>query len=203
LLAPFARWLGLPETKKASTSRLNSSTESGSPGSAPESIKVGYVRRAHGIKGAVVVRPLTDDPDRFVVDSELNTDRDEPARLKIDTVQPHKDGLLISFAGVGSRDAAERLRGLSLLIAPSERRQLGPDEYWPEQLVGLSVVDQDETPLGAVSQVIEGSAQDRLQVTGPAGQFEIPFVAALVTAVDIDAGRVVVDPPAGLIESPA
>lgn len=190
----------LPETKKASTSRLNSSTDFGSSGSAPESIKVGYVRRAHGIKGAVVVRPLTDDPDRFVAGSVVATDRSNPAQLQVETVQTHKDGLLVAFAGVDSRDAADQLRGISLLIGASERRRLGPDEYWPEQLVGLSVVDLGGSQLGAVTMVIEGSAQDRLEVAGPAGRFEIPFVAALVKEVDIAARRVVVDLPLGLVE---
>lgn len=181
---------------------MNSSTEPEIPGSASESIKVGYVRRAHGIKGAVVVKALTDDPERFAAGSVFATDRGDPPRLTIGAVQPHKDGLLISFDDVGSRDSAERLRGISLFIEASKRRQLGPDEYWPEELVGLSVVDLDGIDLGSVTMVIEGSAQDRLQVTGPAGQLEIPFVAALVIDVDIVAGRVVVDPPLGLVEPP-
>ena len=150
----------------------------------------------------MVVRPLTDDPDRFAIGRVLETDRGDPAWLTIDAAQPHKDGLLISFSGVGSRDAAERLRGVSLFVEASQRRELGPDEYWPEQLIGLSVVDQDGMELGSVSMVIEGSAQDRLQVIGPVGRFEIPFVAALVPEVDIVAGRVVVDLPLGLIEPP-
>ena len=166
----------------------------------PRSIKVGYIRRAHGVKGAVVVRPLTDDPDRFSGGSSFATDRADPVRLTVSSVQPHKDGLLIAFEGVGSRDAAETLRGISLLIERSQRRQLGPDEYWPDELVGLRVVDVDGFELGTVSAVVEGSAQDRLQVASPDGQFEIPFVAALVTEVDMDDRRVVVDPPAGLLD---
>jgi 16S rRNA processing protein RimM len=178
---------------------LNSSTEPGIP--APQSIKVGYVRRAHGIKGAVVVKPLTDDPDRFAAGRTLATDRSEPRQLTITAVQPHKEGLLITFEGVGNRDGAEKLRGISLLIEPSQRRELGPDEFWPEQLVGLRVFDRTGTELGSISMVIVGSAQDRLQIAGPRGGFELPFVAALVPEVDIAAGRIVIDPPLGLVES--
>lgn len=185
-----------PATKKASTYRLSSSTDSAATGSA--SIKVGYVRRAHGIKGAVVVKALTDDPDRFVPGRTLSTDR-EDLDLTIDTVQPHKDGLLVAFSGVSDRATAESLRGISLLIEPADRRDLDPDEFWPEQLVGLRVFTVSGSELGRVATVIEGSAQDRLAVAGPGGDFEVPFVAALVPEVDVVAGRVVVDLPAGLV----
>lgn len=189
----------LPATKKVSTFRLSSSTESAVTGAASESVKVGYVRRAHGIKGAVVVRPLSDDPDRFLPGQELGTDRAD-LRLTVVSAQPHKDGLLVGFSGVADRSAAEDLQGVSLLVASGERRQLEPGEYWPEQLVGLQVLDPGGATLGTVSAVIEGAAQDRLEVAGADATFEVPFVAALVTEIDITAGRLVVDPPPGLIE---
>lgn len=181
--------------KKASTYRLSSSTDSAATGSA--SIKVGYVRRAHGIKGAVVVKALTDDPDRFAPGRTLGTDRQD-LELTVDAVQPHHDGLLVSFSGVSDRATAESLRGISLLIEPADRRDLDSDEFWPEELVGLRVFTVSGSDLGRVAAVIEGSAQDRLAVDGSAGSFEIPFVAALVPEVDVAAGRVVVDLPAGL-----
>lgn len=182
--------------RKASTYRLSSSTDPSSAGS--ETIKVGYVRRAHGVKGGVVVKPLSDDPDRFLSGQSLDTDRD--ITLTISSAQPHKDGLLVSFVGVEDRDSAERLRGASLLIAPSHRRQLEPDEYWPEQLVGLRVVDRTGADLGTVANVVAGAAQDRLEIDGSSGRFDVPFVAALVTSVDLSLGVVTLDPPAGLID---
>ncbi|MEA2001677.1 MAG: ribosome maturation factor RimM [Actinomycetota bacterium] len=178
------------------TSRLNSSTE---PGDFPaDPIPVGYVRRAHGIRGAVVINPSTDDPDRFVVGRVFETDNKKHPCLTVLSVQSHPDGLLTSFEGVVDRNTAEALRGTSLLIAPAERRNLEADEFWPDQLVGLGVVDSAGTDLGTVIGVVEGAAQDRLLVEAPNGTFEVPFVAAIVTAVDISGGRLVVDPPEGL-----
>jgi 16S rRNA processing protein RimM len=147
----------------------------------------------------VVIKPSTDDPTRFVVGRVFNTDNKSFSRLTVSSVQSHQDGLLTSFEGVIDRNTAETLRGTSLLIAASERRDLESDEFWPDQLVGLRVVDTLGSDLGIVTKVIEGGAQDRLLVEAQDGEFEVPFVAAIVTSVDVPAGRVVIDPPEGLI----
>jgi 16S rRNA processing protein RimM len=188
-------------TKKASTFKLSSSTEAGISGPASEPIQVGYVRRAHGIKGAVIVRSLTDDPDRLAVGAAFATDSTEFPTLTITSIQPHKDGALVTLAGLVDRNTAERLRGVSLLIAPTDRRELGADEFWPEQLIGLVAVDARGEELGTVVDVVEGGAQDRLKVEGRAGSFEVPFVAALIPEINIAVGRIVIDPPEGLVDA--
>ena len=175
-----------------------SSSTSTQPGPSDESIKIGYVRRAHGIRGAVIVRPLTDGLDRFVVGSVLTSDNGTWPSVTIEAMQAHKDGLLVTFEGIGDRTTAETLRGTSFLIDPAQRRDLGGDEFWPDQLVGLRIVDGSGAEFGSVVDVVTGAAQDRLQVDGPDGLFEIPFVAAIVTNVDLADGVVVVDMPAGM-----
>ena len=178
---------------------MNSSTDSASSGSFGDAIKVGYVRRAHGVQGLVVLKGTTDDPDRFAVGAVLDTDSDDLPVATIRTVQSHKDGLLVSFEGVVDRDAADRLRGTSLFVPIESRRELPADEFWPDDLVGLRVVDLAGVTLGEVQRVIAGSAQDRLEVSGPDGVFEVPFVAALIPEVDLTAGCLTVDLPEGLI----
>lgn len=146
-----------------------------------------------------MVRSLSDDPDRLVAGVELSTDSPDYPTLTIAAAQQHKDGLLVGFADISDRGTAEGLRGVSLLIKPTDRRQLGPDEFWPDQLIGMRVVDPAGADLGTVVDVIEGSAQDRLKVDGPTGIFEVPFVSALVPKVDITGGLVVIDPLEGLV----
>lgn len=180
---------------------MSSSTNTPS-GRSDKSIKIGYVRRAHGIKGAVVVRPLTDDASRFAVGSVLDTDRSALPTVTVEAMQPHSDGLLVSFAGVSDRTAAEQLKGTSFLIEPDDRRDLSDDEFWPDQLIGLRVIDANGTEFGIVADVVTGAAQDRLQVQGDGGQFEIPFVAAIVTNVDVSGGVVTVDMPVGMAPGP-
>ena len=88
---------------------------------------------------------------------------------------------------------------LSVDVDPRER-PADADEFYDHQLVGLSVVLLDGSPIGVVSEVVHG-AQDLLVVARPkGGTAMIPFVTAIVPEVDVDAGRVVVDPPVGLLD---
>ena len=186
--------------KKASTFRLNSSTDVSKSGSSPEPIVVGYVRRAHGVHGAVILRPLSDDPARFEAGSAFLTDDPATDRLELVDVQAHKEGLLVTLDGITDRDAAEKLRGVSLLIDPGERRSLGKDEYWPEDLIGLTVLDVAGLRLGVVVDVVAGQAQDRLRIASQRTEFDVPFVADLVTSVDVSGRKLIVDLPEGLAE---
>jgi len=164
-----------------------------------EPVLVGYVRRAHGINGAVVVRPLTDDPDgRWFAGAELASDGNPPVGYIIEKVGPHKDGLLVHFEGVADRSTAEALQGTSFTIAPDDRRELDAEEFWPDDLIGCSVVDDAGELLGTVDSVEFGAAQDRLAVRTSEGVVEVPFVDAIVPTIDIDARMIVMTPPAGL-----
>ncbi|MEN8114392.1 MAG: ribosome maturation factor RimM [Actinomycetota bacterium] len=160
---------------------------------------VGYVRRSHGVNGAVIVRPLTDDAtQRWHEGARFFSDEDPPVTYVVTRVGPHKDGLLVSFEGVASRNAADRLRGTSFTIPSEERRDLEEGEYWPDDLEGCAVVDEDGHLLGTVAFVELGGAQDRLVVETEDGTVEVPFVDALVPTVDLENGRIIATPPPGL-----
>ena len=163
-------------------------------------IPIGYVKRAHGIRGDVLVRPLSDAPGRrYDVGVMLETDEQPSRRLEITAVRPHKEGILVSFEGISTRNQAEAMRGVSFVIGEGDRRPLAADEYWPGDLVGLAVEDVSGVALGSVSEVVFGVAQDRLVVTTPAGdKVEVPFVSAIVVEVAPSEGRAVIDPPEGL-----
>ncbi|MFQ5555069.1 MAG: ribosome maturation factor RimM [Acidimicrobiia bacterium] len=162
-------------------------------------IAIGYVRRAHGLRGEVIIRPLSDDPKRFAVGSRFVTDEDSGRSLVVQSTRSHADGVLVGFGGVSDRTAAEHLQGVTLTIDASERRELGEGEYWPEDLTGLIAVTPDGTHLGTVTGVVLTDAQDRLVVaTSEGGAVEVPFVEPLVGDVHPSLGHIVVDPPQGL-----
>lgn len=167
---------------------------------AGDHVVVGRIVRAHGVRGSVVVRPLTDDPaTRFAVGSRLI--RDGGDDLVVAAVSDHPNGLVVSFVGVADRDAAELLGGTSLAIDRSERLLLGEGEYWPDELIGCSVVDRGGVAVGTLIGYEFGAAQDRLVVRRADGAVaEVPFVEALVPDVDPAAGIVVVDLPEGLFD---
>lgn len=145
-----------------------------------------------------MVRSESNDPARFKPGAVMHLD-DGSTRL-IQKSRTTEAGAVIRFDGVDDRNAAEALRGLQMFVTSSSRRQLGADEFWPDELVGLSVVSaHDGHRLGAVVDYVEGVGQDRLVVDGAYGRFEIPFVRDLVPVVDIAAGEVRVVPLDGLM----
>lgn len=105
-----------------------------------------------------------------------------------------KKGHEVAFDDVAGRDAAEQIRNMDVYV--KERRSLAEHEYWPDQLEGLEVRPGG----GMVVAVISGTAQDRLVIERGDARFEVPFVEALVPAVDLDAGYVEIAEIDGLIE---
>jgi 16S rRNA processing protein RimM len=118
----------------------------------------------------------------------------------VESVRPHTGRLLVRFAGVDDRTAAEALRGVLLLvdsadILPSD----DPDEFHDQELIGLLAVTTDGAEVGEVVDV-EHLGQDLLVIRRPGGDALVPFVRALVPEVDVPGGRIVLDPPPGLLE---
>jgi len=167
----------------------------------PDRIPVGYVRRAHGLRGDVLIRPMSDDPARFAVGAGFLSDEIPRRPLDIAAIRAHTEGLLVKFTQIGDRSAAESLRGVTLTIGADERRSLDVDEYWPEDLQGVTAYSTSGVILGEVAAVVTGGAQDRLVVkTSDGKHVEIPFVAALVPDVDVAGSRITLDPPPGLFD---
>ena len=142
---------------------------------------------------------VRDAEDRFVAGRSLTTNEDEPRMFTIDTVRRHQGDYLLSLVDIGDKNAADALVGVQFVIDLADRRELEDGEWWAEDLIGRRVESVDGVVLGSVSDVVTGSAQDRLVVRGDDGsQFEVPFVDELVPTVKDD--RIVVDLPDGLAD---
>jgi 16S rRNA processing protein RimM len=166
-------------------------------------VVVGRIGRPHGIRGEVTVEVRTDAPEiRFAVGSVLAT---EPARvgpLTVAAARWHSGRLLLSVEGVHDRTGAESLRGAVLSAeVPDDEVPEDPEEFFDHQLRGLAVVDTAGTAVGVVDDVVHLPGQDLLSVRREGGrEVLVPFVAELVPDIDLDAGRVVIDPPPGLLD---
>ncbi|MER6942567.1 ribosome maturation factor RimM [Nonomuraea sp. NPDC000554] len=162
---------------------------------------VGRIGRPHGVRGDVTVEVRTDDPElRFAVGASIVTDPADRGPLVIESCRWHKGTLLVTFQGVADRNVAEELRGTMLVIDSADVRPSDdPDEFHDHQLIGLAVVTTSGEQVGEVTDVLH-HGQDLL-VVRRSGRDEalIPFVRALVPEVDLEAGRLVVDPPEGLL----
>lgn len=174
----------------------------------PGHLAVGHVVRAHGILGELFVSTLTDHPEGTFAPgvvlrqgdaSGLEPDPDLPP-LRITEVRPFKDGFLVSFGGVETRSQAETFRGRYLLRPTAELERPGPGEFWHHQLVGLEVVTSQGVRIGVVRELMEVAASVLLAVQDGEREHLIPFRREFIVQVDLDGGRVVVDPPEGLLE---
>jgi len=165
---------------------------------------VGRIGRAHGIRGEVSVDPRTDDPEaRYAEGAELRTEPEAAGPLTVASTRWHGERLLVQFAGVADRTAAEGLRGVRLLaeIDP-DARPAEPDEFYDHQLAGLRAVLVDGTDIGELNEVVHLPGHDLLAIHSPDGrEILVPFVAQIVPDVDIAGGRVVIDPPDGLLDT--
>lgn len=145
----------------------------------------------------------TDDPDgRFAPAQVLETDPGDRGPLTVERTRWHSGRLLVRFAEVADRTAAEALRG-TLLVADSatSAAPADDDEFWDHDLVGLPVATADGTPLGEVTDVLHPPGPPLLAVRRPDGaELLVPFVRDIVPTVDVAGRRIVVVPPDGLLE---
>ena len=176
-------------TKRASTLASSSSTD-------PERFVIGRLGRPHGLDGYLGIYVDEEDTVSLQPGSTVYLE-DRPHVVR--AVRHVDRGYQVAFEGIGSREAAEEIRGSDVSV--DERRPLGDGEFWPEDLTGLSVFDESGELVGVVERVVFGPGQDRLVIaTDDRASFEIPFVEELVPVVDLDAKRVEIKSIPGLIE---
>ncbi len=175
----------------------------------PESgLRVGRLLKAHGLKGAIKVEMYTDDPaSRFTPGAEftLQVPDDSPwlgKTLTLRELKWYNDSPVAFFEGIDDRNAAESLIKAILWIDDSaDARPDEEDAWYDHQLIGLTV-RRNGNPVGTIARVDHFPAQDLLIVEANGTEVMIPFVKAIVTAVDIAGGTMDIEPPFGLFEEP-
>jgi 16S rRNA processing protein RimM len=164
-------------------------------------VLMGVITGAHGVRGLVRVKSFAASPDGIAAYGPLEDETGE-RRFELELVGGVKGLLLARVVGVQDRNAAERLKGTRLYLPRAALPQPGEEEYYHADLLGLAVVLSDGTPLGRVSAVHAYGAGDGLEVARPdGGTLIVPFTSAAVPEVDLAAGRLVVDPPVGLLDT--
>ncbi|GAB2566192.1 ribosome maturation factor RimM [Leucobacter ruminantium] len=175
------------------------------------SLRVGRLTKPHGLKGGIKLELYTDNPElRFVPDAVFHLQVPEDSQWFGRTITMRElrwfNGSPVGFFDeVPDRTAAESIVRAILWI-DEEAVAAGEEEdaWYDHQLVGLDVVRESEdgavVKLGTVAEVQHFPAQDLLAVSTESGTVLVPFVEAIVPAVDLEAGVVRVTPPTGLFE---
>jgi 16S rRNA processing protein RimM len=167
-------------------------------------VAVGRIAKAHGIRGELAVDVRTDSPEeRFREGAVLKARyRDGTTRnLTIAAARAHSGRLLVNFRQIRSREEADAVRGALLLadtadLPPTE----DPDEFYDHELEGLRAELTDGTVVGTVEEVLHAPGGELLSLDREGRTVLVPFVRDIVPLVDVAGGRVVLDPPDGLLD---
>jgi 16S rRNA processing protein RimM len=177
-------------------------SDSGAGAGAGARVCLGQFGAAHGIRGEVRLHSFTADPAAIAQYGPLEA---EDGRVfAIETLRPAKDHFVATLAGIGDRNAAERLANVKLYV-PRERlpQPAEADEFYHADLIGLAVVDRAGEKLGTVIAIHNFGAGDLIEVQAGAGGKTalVQFDDTHVPAVELAAGRIVVDAPQGLFKT--
>jgi 16S rRNA processing protein RimM len=164
-----------------------------------ERVCVGAIAGAFGVRGEVRLKSFCAEPEAIAGYGPLVT---EDGRVFTVTLgRPVTNGIAARLSGIESREAAEALRGQRLYADRARLPALPEDEFYHADLIGLEVRDTGGAVLGHVAAVLDHGAGDLLEVRRPGGaSILLPFTRDIVPTVDLAGGRLVADPPEGLIE---
>lgn len=153
------------------------------------------VTAAHGLKGEVKVKTFTSSPESLGAYGPLTTE--DGRRLEIAGLRAVKaDEMIVRFAGVSDRNAAETLKGQSLYVPRGALPESEEGAFYHADLIGLRAEDAAGKFLGTVRAVHNFGAGDMLEIEFAGGETEfIALTDANVPAVDIAGGRIVIEPP--------
>jgi len=165
-------------------------------------ITVARIGRAHGLRGDVVLEVRTDEPERrFAPGTRFAT---RHGSLVLESTHWHGARLLAKFAEAPDREGAEMLRGIELRVdVPVDERPADPDDFYDHQLRGLAAHTAGGEHIGRVSEVLHLPGQDMLVLDVDGAEVLVPFVAEIVTSVDLASGQVEITDRRGLLTEPA
>lgn len=161
---------------------------------------VGAITGAFGVRGEVRLKSFCAEPADIAGYSPLTTE-DGARSFSLKITRAVKNGFAARLSGVSTKEQADDMRGLRLYVERTLLPSLPDDEFYHADLIGLEVVDTGGKTLGKVKSVQNHGASDLLEVHGPGLKSTVllPFTREAVPTVDLTAGRIIADPPEGLI----
>lgn len=168
---------------------------------------VGRVRRAHGVRGELLIEVMTDAPDavfapgaRLFAGTVAGDLAPDAATLHVEDARPFKDGMLVTFDEIQDRNAADLWRERYLLVPMEELEPLAEDEVYLHQLIGLEVQRTDGTVVGTVLGYFELAHGLLLEIKRGSETVLMPYRDEFIAEVNTEDGVLVIDPPEGLLE---
>lgn len=164
-------------------------------------VLLGVVAAPHGVRGLVRIRSFTEDPMTIAAYGPLS-DETGKKEYRVEALSTVKGAVLARIEGVNDRTAAEAVRGLRLYVERSALPATGEREWYEADLIGLSAVGRDGRDWGTVIAFHDFGAGRTMEISGGAASRSsvmLPFTDAAVPEIDVAGGKVLVDPPVGLL----
>ncbi len=167
-----------------------------------EYLIVGQLTNTHGVKGELKATALTDDPNRFKKLKWVYIDKsDKLEKYDITGVKFFKQFVILKFNNVDTMEEAEKLKGLYMKIDRANAVKLPKDSFFITDILGMSVFDENDTLLGKLVDVIQTGSNDVYVVRNDEGnEILIPALKSVVKEVSLEAGRISVILPKGLLD---
>ncbi|MFT6675751.1 MAG: 16S rRNA processing protein RimM [Sulfitobacter sp.] len=166
-------------------------------------ICVGTIAGAYGVKGELRIKSFCAVPDDIETYSPLWSE-DGKRQFALAILRPIKNGFAVRITNVTTKEEADALRGVNLFADRDQMPTLPDDEFYHADLIGVAVYDTGGVLLGKVKTVQNHGADDLLEVqlSGTSATVFLPFTKAAVPTVDLTAGRIIADPPLGVLPEP-
>jgi 16S rRNA processing protein RimM len=164
-------------------------------------VLLGVVAAPHGVRGLVRIRSFTEDPMAIASYGALS-DETGSKRYRVEALSTVKGAVLARIEGVADRTAAEAVRGLRLYVERSVLPVTAEREWYEADLIGLPAVGRDGRDWGKVIAFHDFGAGRTMEVSGGVASRSsvmLPFTDEVVPEIDVEGGKIVVDPPAGLL----
>lgn len=153
----------------------------------PDYVSIGRVARPHGVRGELRIEATTDEPDRFnrLETVYLGRKADQLERFEVSSARMHHQQVLLQLKGIDSREAAGRLRSLTVFVPIADAIPLAEGEFFVFQLYGMRVVTDEGEPLGTIQDVIQTTANDVFVVGGDQySEILLPDTEEVVLSID-------------------
>lgn len=165
----------------------------------PDLVLMAQIGAAHGIRGEVRVKPFGSDPMALADYGPLR-DKTGSREFTIQSLRPQKSVLVVRFKNISSRNEAEALKGTELYVRREALPPADEDEFYHIDIIGLTVFTVNEDHVGTVIAIPDFGAGELLEVKPERGpSYLIPFTEEIVPHIDLNAGRIIIDPPEGLL----
>jgi len=164
-------------------------------------VLLGAVAAPHGVRGLVRIKSFTEDPMAIAAYGPLS-DETGKKTYRVEALSTAKGMVLARIEGVADRTAAEAIRGLRLYVERSALPAAGEREWYEADLIGLSAIGRDGRDWGKVTAFHDFGAGRTMEVSGGSasrGSLMLPFTDEVVPEIDVPGGKMVIEPPAGLL----